>query len=228
MLCNIQYSHPEIYPLYLTLNNDVERSPAIAYTYKVTGTLNFKGYETLPGNSCKCRLEATMINSLKQYREELTQCVMKADGEIAIEEIKEIKEEKKEEPLTTFKIGMSEKEQEERKKIKGPYHTGVEEQFEGMKIEEEEDINDDEGENFQVVQKLVTKNNEHDLSQLSGINVDKEGMSVGVSLIESSSLEQSMTSIRSFNASSKKQASLFLYLYSNAFSLSLSISVTNF
>ena len=145
-LCDIQYNHPEIYPLYLILNSDMTKECLNTYIYKATGLLRFKGCEMLAGKNYKCIVESWMINTLKQYKEERNVCLVNEDGEITMEEIKDIKDQTTEESLTTFKIGFNEKEEEERKKIAGPFHTGLE----NLKIEEdvEDDINDDEGENF--------------------------------------------------------------------------------
>jgi len=144
-LCNLQLNHSEVYPLYLILNTHVPKTILQVYTYKATGMIKFRNCLNIAENTYRGIIEAWMINTARQYKEERAECTIK-EGEIFIEEMKESKEIKKEEPLTTFKIGFTQEEEEDRKKIAGLFHTGIED----LKIEEdpEDDIDDDEGENF--------------------------------------------------------------------------------
>ncbi len=153
VLCQLQFSCPAVFPLYLVMNSEIPAARSPTYSYRCTGTLRLKNC-VLRKDEYRGQLESTMLNSLKQYKEELADCSLPAaGGEMRLEEHREApKEETKEEPKSTFKLGMSRAELAERQKVAGPFHTGAEEEDKATSGETEEkvedDINDDEGEEF--------------------------------------------------------------------------------
>lgn len=153
IICDLQFSHSEIYPIYCIINEDIIKTTENVQKYleyKSTGILRFINGQNISSETFirKCDIETTMINSQKLFKKEISEYLIKPNGDIQISEFKPVeKESKQEEPMTTFKVGLTEKEQEERKKVKGIFHTGVEETAK-IQEEPEEDVNDDEGESF--------------------------------------------------------------------------------
>ncbi len=121
--CALQFGQPTIFPLYLILNGDVKQTKETPFRYRCSGSVRFVTCTQNPGE-LKGRVECMMINSVRQYKEELLECRMLAGKEAVLELPKEKAPEVKEEPMSTFKLCLSAKELEDKLHIQGPFHTG--------------------------------------------------------------------------------------------------------